>query len=364
LKKQLLFVGDKFMANAPLRNYIIREAEQKFGHPDAVYFFQESDNSLFLHLEKEIHAGCEMLIVTAKSSFSVIGKLLSTVTSDNQVLKDGMLIPSRTQVYEEHSYLIRHEHSSVNVLVASEGVRLPNILIEEEQRSALIHLFEMDEAGTRAMLDSLAQTFEVRFYITQIVEGWLQLRIQSRRHGNLANFITAAKQLLPGKIIAAANIALYIIEKLTHHRRKLTMAESCTGGRIAAWLTKESGASNIFEGSLVTYSNALKSNWLAVSDAKLAQYGAVSAEVVEEMTEGALNVSYADFAVAVSGIAGPDGGSDAKPVGTVFIGARSKERSSVEHCCFEGDRNYIQEQSVLYAVKMLLLLDRAIFFEK
>lgn len=362
LKKQLLFVGDKFMMNKPLQRYILRSLEQKIGSPDAIYFFQESDNSLFLHLESEMLAGRIMLIVTTKSSFPVIGKLISTVTSDNQILKEGMLIPSRTELFETHSYLIHHGKSTVNVMMASEGQQLPGILIETEQRTALIHIFDEEEESARAVLDPLAQSFEVRLQTTQVVAGWLQLHIQSGRHGNLANFITAAKQLLPGKIIAAGNIALYIIERLMHHQKKLTMAESCTGGLIASWLTKESGASNIFEGSLVTYSNALKSNWLAVSDRKLDAFGAVSAEVVEEMTEGALNVSYADYAIAVSGIAGPDGGSELKPVGTVFIGVRSKHRTLVEKCRFYGDRNYIQEQSMLFAVKMLLLLDRETFF--
>jgi nicotinamide-nucleotide amidase len=363
LKKQLLFVGDKFVLNKPLQRYIVRALEQKIGSPDAIYFFQESDNSLFLHLESEMLAGRIMLIVTTKNSFAVIGKLLSTVTSDNQVLREGMLIPSRTELFEAHSYLIHHDKSTVNVMMAAEGQQLPNILIETEQRSALINIFDEDEESARAMLEPLAQSFEVRLQSTQVVPGWLQLRIQSRRHGNLANFISASKQLLPGRIIAAGNLALYIIERLMHHQKKLTMAESCTGGLIASWLTRESGASNIFEGSLVTYSNALKSNWLAVSDRKLESFGAVSEEVVEEMTEGALNVSYADYAVAVSGIAGPDGGSDLKPVGTVYIGVRSKHRSIVEKCRFYGDRNYIQEQSMFFAIKMLLLLDKETFFE-
>ena len=363
MKKQLLFVGDKFVTNKPLQRYILREVERKTGPLDAIFFFQESDNTLFLHLEKQLLEDQNLIIVTTKNSFAVIGKLLSTVTADNQILKENMLIPSQTQVYEENSYLIRHEGSVVNVLTATEGVELPKILIEDEQRSALIQLFDEDEESARILLEPLAQTYEVRLNVTKIVDGWLQLHILSRRHGNIANFIQSAKQLLPQKVIAASNTALYIIEQLLHHQKKVTFAESCTGGLIASYFTKESGASNVFEGSLVTYSNALKANWLAVSDIKLEQLGAVSAEVVEEMTEGALNVSYADYAIAVSGIAGPDGGTEYKPVGTVFVGVRSKTEQRVEKLQLQGDRNYIQEQSMLYAVKMLLLLDKKTFFE-
>ena len=350
------------MTNKPLQRYIIREIERSAGHPDALFFFHESDNSLFLHLEKEMLAGCTLIIVTTKNSFSVVGKLISTVTADNQVLKEGMLIPSQTEIYEENSYLIHHEKSGVNVMMASEGSTLPKVLIETEQRSAIINIFEEDEESARILLEPLAQTYDVRLQFTTLVEGWLQLQIQSRRYGNIANFISSSKQLMPMKVIAASNIALYIIEQLMHHQKKVTFAESCTGGLIASYFTKESGASNVFEGSLVTYSNALKSNWLAVSDLKLEELGAVSAEVVDEMAEGALNVSYADYALAVSGIAGPDGGTEYKPVGTVFIGVRSKSESRVEKCHFKGDRNYIQEQSMLYAVKMLLQIDKSVFF--
>ena len=184
----------------------------------------------------------------------------------------------------------------------------------------------------------------------------------SRRYGNIAQFITSAKQLLPNKVIASSNLVAYIIERLSHNNKKLTFAESCTGGLLAYYFTQNSGASAVFEGSLVTYSNTLKANWLAVDDDILEEYGAVSGEVVAEMSEGALNVSYADYALAISGIAGPDGGSDEKPVGTVCIAARSKTELHHEQLHFQGDRNYIQEQSALYAIKMLLMIDRTLFF--
>jgi len=363
VKKQLLFVGDKFMTNKPLQRYILRETEKKIGHPDTLYFFQETDKSLFLHLEKEIRDENLLVIVTTRSSFAVVGKLISTVTADNQILKEQMLIPSQTEVYEENSYLVRHNGALVNVMTVSEGAQLPNLLIDTEQRSAMIQIFDEDEESARILLEPLAQTNEVRLHFTRIVEGWLQLHILSRRHGNIAHFISSAKQLLPHKVIAASNVAAYIIERLVHHKRKISFAESCTGGLIAAYLTKESGASGIFEGSLVTYSNALKSNWLAVSDLKLEERGAVSVEVVDEMSEGAINVSNADYALAVSGIAGPDGGSEYKPVGTVCIGVRSAHAHRSECVRFYGDRNYIQEQSVLYAIKMLLVHDKKCFFD-
>ena len=112
----------------------------------------------------------------------------------------------------------------------------------------------------------------------------------------------------------------------------------------------------------MTYSNELKDNWLAVEGSALEEFGAVSAEVVAQMSEGTMNVSHADYTLSISGIAGDTGGTDLKPVGTVFVGVRSKEDHKEVHLQLQGDRNYIQHQSVLEAIKMLLSIDKEIFF--
>ena len=108
------------------------------------------------------------------------------------------------------------------------------------------------------------------------------------------------------------------MQLLQEKGKRLTLAESCTGGLIAATLTHIPGASKIFDAGFVTYSNAIKHDILNVDEAVLTRDGAVSETVVLQMARGALR-SGADYAIAVSGIAGPDGGSEAKPVGTVWI---------------------------------------------
>lgn len=120
------------------------------------------------------------------------------------------------------------------------------------------------------------------------------------------------------------------IEKAVHQtlinqKKSLALAESCTGGSLSAGLTEISGASNYFLGSIVSYSDHIKKSVLGVSSNTLKEYGAVSKPVVEQMIKGVLKVSGADFALAVSGIAGPDGGSKEKPVGTVWSGLGTKE---------------------------------------
>jgi len=115
------------------------------------------------------------------------------------------------------------------------------------------------------------------------------------------------------------SLAKHVLLKLADKKFKITTAESCTGGMIASLLTKEAGASTCFEAGFVTYSNKMKTILLDVDKKLLEQHGAVSEEVVLAMAKGAIERSSADFVIAVSGIAGPDGGSIEKPVGTVWL---------------------------------------------
>ena len=110
-----------------------------------------------------------------------------------------------------------------------------------------------------------------------------------------------------------------VVEKLAARGWMMVTAESCTGGMIANRITNVSGASDVFQRGFVTYANEAKREMLGVSESSLAAHGAVSGEVAREMAEGALRVAGADVAVAVTGIAGPTGGSDEKPVGTVYL---------------------------------------------
>lgn len=362
MKRDVIFVGNRLILNEAYERYILRSIKNSLASIDSISYFEESDKGLFLHLEELLKNESKLIIITTKSTFTIVGKLLSTVTSDNQILKEQMLIPSRASILENGSYLLIHNHSEINVLLATEGKALPPILIDDESRQAVIHLFNEELISAQTLLEPLAQNFDVRLEFSLLVEGWLKIRIYTRRHGNLSQFIASARGLMHHKVIAATNIAAFIIERLTHHKKKLSFAESCSGGSLAHFFTSQSGASNVYEGSLITYSNTLKANWLAVDDDSIEAHGAVSAEVVVQMSEGSMNVSYADYTMAISGVAGPTGGTESKPVGTVYISARSKTAVHTERFHFEGDRNYIQEQSVLMAVKMLLNIDREMFF--
>ena len=134
----------------------------------------------------------------------------------------------------------------------------------------------------------------------------------------------------------------------------MATAESCTGGLIAAQCTALSGSSLWFERGFVTYSNAAKSELLGVPPNLIAQHGAVSEAVARAMADGAVQHAHAQASVAVTGIAGPTGGSADKPVGTVWFGWCVNGLVSSERQCFAGDRQAVREATVAHALQGLL----------
>lgn len=147
-----------------------------------------------------------------------------------------------------------------------------------------------------------------------------------------------------------------IHQTLIENKQTLALAESCSGGRLSAKFVEMPDASKYLLGSLVTYSNFLKEKVLKVSADTLRTSGAVSREVAHEMWIGLMKLSGADFGIATTGIAGPTGGTDEKPVGTVFIalGAKDKKPRVIE-CLFKGDRKEIIESTCGKALEEFLL---------
>lgn len=143
-------------------------------------------------------------------------------------------------------------------------------------------------------------------------------------------------------------------QQLLARNASVTTAESCTGGWIAKVLTDIAGSSAWFERGFVTYSNEAKQQMVGVSESTLAQFGAVSEQVVREMAQGALSEAGAQYALSVSGIAGPDGGSEGKPVGTVWFGfaaSTGEVLALVER--FHGDREAVRRQATAWALQTL-----------
>ncbi len=151
------------------------------------------------------------------------------------------------------------------------------------------------------------------------------------------------------------NLAQQVIMRFTEQKQRIVMAESCTGGLVAAALTEIPGSSIVFERGFVSYSNDSKIDLLGVLPELLERFGAVSPEVAEAMAEGALTYSHAQVAVAITGIAGPGGATTGKAIGMVCFGLATREGARLHYQCdFKGNRQLIRLQATEEALRLLL----------
>jgi len=226
-----------------------------------------------------------------------------------------------------------------------------------------LHFFQLTENSVDLTLRILKERYphvEVGIYPTQ---GALSVSLMCEAKGEREAF----KELEEPLLFLKQQFAAYVfestsgkLEEAIHHlfidnKLTLSLAESCTGGGMAAALTKLSGCSRYFLGSLVCYANSLKTQLLHVPEDTLREYGAVSEEVVRQMAIGALEVTGSDFSIAVTGIAGPDGGTPTKPVGTVYgaIGAKGREPRIVK-LLIPRTRSVIIERTINILLSELL----------
>ncbi len=154
--------------------------------------------------------------------------------------------------------------------------------------------------------------------------------------------------------IPTYNLARELGESLCQQGLVVTTAESCTAGGVARAITDIPGSSRWFQAGFITYSNEIKHRLLGVSNELIGSYGAVSKNVASAMMEGALRQSHSDIGVAITGIAGPGGGSDEKPVGTVCFAVGSRKIVEASQFVFKGNRQQVREQSTTKALEILL----------
>jgi len=188
--------------------------------------------------------------------------------------------------------------------------------------------------------------------------GQVDLRLAASVEGG-ERLVTDAEKIVRGLLsqnifsTESEDIEAVIIRLLTEREETVSLAESCIGGCIAHRLTNVPGASAVFVGGLVTYSNEAKQELLGVNRESLAKHGAVSKEVAREMAEGAREKMKSTYAVSVTGIAGPGGGSPVKPLGTVFIGLAAPSGTTVEHNLNPYDRETFKQVTAQQALELL-----------
>jgi nicotinamide-nucleotide amidase len=266
--------------------------------------------------------------------------------------KDGKILVSMPGVPYEMKWLMTNE------IIPRLKKRFGQDIFIRHQTTWVSGFSESMLAMQLAGFEEQLPSFVKLAYLPQ--PGLIRLRLSAYGDNEQASEQAITEQnkklhkLIAGHILAEEDktIEEQIGEALLAKRLTMGTAESCTGGRIASMLTSVPGSSCYFVGSIVSYSNEVKHRMLGVSQEDLARYGAVSQPVVEQMSLGALRVLGCDCAVSTSGIAGPDGGTPEKPVGTVWIAAAYKGRvvSGCHH--FTG----IREMNIVRASNMALLM--------
>jgi nicotinamide-nucleotide amidase len=233
-----------------------------------------------------------------------------------------------------------------------------------------VHMFGLGESRAAALLGDMMDRQRVPTVGTTASEGIISARIRAIGSGpSLESRVEAdaerIEQLWKQYAFGRGDETLpTVIGGLLERRGKtLATAESCTGGWLGKLLVDVPGSSDYYTGGWVTYSNKLKTQEFGVSDETLARFGAVSREVASAMAEGAARRANADYAIAITGVAGPDGGTQEKPVGCVYIGVAARNEgklySSVRRFQFTGDRSSVRLRSAQASLQMLrfLMLD-------
>ncbi|MCK8058857.1 MULTISPECIES: competence/damage-inducible protein A [unclassified Fusibacter] len=232
----------------------------------------------------------------------------------------------------------------------AEGDLLDSLTTDGKLYSKYINLYGIGESAVDEKISDIFENQSDPSIGIYALGGMLSLRVSTVKRTNLEaeNVLMPIVHSIKNRLIdyvfstEGETLAEVVVKKLDLLHKKLTFAESCTGGNLAKGITDISGASNVFDSSLVTYSNQEKTRLLGVSPQTLESHGAVSEETAKEMVMGLKSATGADLCVAVTGIAGPSGGTEDKPVGLVYIGYSLDGRVQVEKHHFHGTRENIR----------------------
>lgn len=354
MKNLIIILGEDLQINRPFLDYFFATYKKKFDFLASVKYIQNNNKELPFYIENFTKNYDNITICANENGFYTLSRILATLTTDTIELKFETLMPSQAIKFSKNSFLIAINNSQINLIKAEPTKELPELLSSNEQNSKIFHIIDIDKESAQILLEPLTATYNVNITLTQIIDGLTKIKVSTSKYGHIDSFIESVANLFIGKIIPSDDIVEFLAKKLIQNNKKITFAESCTAGMCAATLGSIPGVSAAFDGSLITYSNNIKNRWIKVDNQILENFGAVSTQCVEAMARGAMDLSGADYALAISGIAGPDGGSEQKPVGTVFIAVSSSSGVISSRLLLSGDRDYIRTQSVLHAYTLLL----------
>jgi len=265
--------------------------------------------------------------------------------------KDGVIFISMPGVPSEMKYAMSNS--------------ILQMLADKYTTGAIVHktvlVHNIPEAVLAEMLEEFERTIPIHIKLAYLpAPGKIRLRFtargisKSKLEQELVKLVDGLKPIIGNNILAYEDITAVELIAGMFKSKKLTLstAESCTGGNIARQITSLSGSSEYFKGSVVAYHNHVKQSVLGVSEVDLMDFGAVSKPVVEQMATGIKNLMATDYSVATSGIAGPDGGTEEKPVGTVWIAVAGPNSVVSEKFQFGG----IRERVIIRSTEMALVM--------
>ena len=234
-------------------------------------------------------------------------------------------------------------------------------------RHAVLHTFGIAESHLSERLQAFERSLPSNIGLAYLPSpAGIRLRLSGSggQRDTLEQQLAQAMQMLEQEVGDYAfghgetSLPLEVGKLLQQRGQTLATAESCTGGKVSHLITSIPGSSAYFKGGVVAYSNAIKQSVLGVSPNALECYGAVSQEVVEQMAEGARRLLGTDYAIATSGIAGPDGGTDTKPIGLIYAAVSSEHQTVIERFQFGNLRHVNMERAAYSAINMLLAMLR------
>ena len=221
-----------------------------------------------------------------------------------------------------------------------------------------LYFYGLTEAEFMNEVSSFLDNVDYSTKIEEYIGPSLRIRLENKK-----NFDTILKDILDkfsDYFIGYERLEKTLLTELISKNIKISFAESCTGGMISDIFVSTPGSSKAFEGSVVAYSNKIKIKLLNVSENTLNEYGAVSSQTVTEMVKGLKNLTDCDVGVAVSGIAGPTGGTKEKPVGTVYFSFYFKNKIHIEKMLFQGNREDIRKRASYFALWKVLCIIRRV----
>lgn len=361
----LILIGDDLKINRDFLLDIFKRYIDKFGFIDRFKFISKNDPKLPEILEQLSKEQLFITIFTSSSSYYVVAKILATLTKDELELKDEQTLSlSRATKVCKNSFLTSLNSSYINLLKSDPLCDFPTIFYEKEPSFKDFYLFGYEIGEAKEELGKLAQRYNATINTIPYSRYLLLVRVERGEYLQLDSFLKECKEVFKNRVIFEKSIEELVVKKLAKNEAKITFAESCTAGLCAATICNIAGSSEVFDGSLVTYSNQIKHIWLNVEEKVLKTYGAVSKECVEQMLDGAIKGSGASFAIAISGIAGPGGATKDKPVGTVYIGVmQNGGKKIVQRFLIKGDRQSVRKESVNIAFSLLLVLREDLFLD-